>query len=140
MRLYLDTSALVKLYVSEEGAAQVRAAVDRAESVATSSIAYVEARAAFARRHREGGISSQDHRRTVRRFNLDWPHLVRLEATESLIRAAARAAEVYRLRAYDALHLTSALIFRDRVGGSVVFACYDEGLMAAASRAGLVLL
>jgi antitoxin (DNA-binding transcriptional repressor) of toxin-antitoxin stability system len=53
--LYLDTSALVKLYVDEEGALAVRHAVDQAELVATSAIAYAEARAAFARRHWEGG-------------------------------------------------------------------------------------
>ncbi len=48
MILYLDTSALVKLYVSEEGSEIVRGAVESAGRVATSRIAYAEARAALA--------------------------------------------------------------------------------------------
>jgi len=54
LRLYLDTSALVKLYVAEEGSALVRETVQRVETVAASGIAYVEARAAFSRRRGRG--------------------------------------------------------------------------------------
>ena len=53
MILYLDTSALVKLYVRERGSAQVRAHVNNADVIATSVVAYAEARAAFARLRRE---------------------------------------------------------------------------------------
>jgi uncharacterized protein with PIN domain len=58
MRLYLDTSALVKLYVDEEGSPFVRSAVERAGVVSTSAITYVEARAAFVRRRHERGLSA----------------------------------------------------------------------------------
>jgi hypothetical protein len=42
--LYLDTSALVKLYVREEASGDVRAHVTRAVAVSTSQVAYPEAR------------------------------------------------------------------------------------------------
>ena len=42
------TSALVKLYVEEDGSSMVRQWVDDADTVATSIIAFVETRAAFA--------------------------------------------------------------------------------------------
>lgn len=45
MILYLDTSALVKLYVRERGSVSVRALVEQADVVASSVIAYAEARA-----------------------------------------------------------------------------------------------
>lgn len=137
MRLYLDTSALVKLYANEEGSADVRDAVSRARVVATSAIAYVEAQAAFARRHREGRLSLVGFRRWVRRFEADWPRYLRLEVTYSLIRRAARIADKYRLRAYDAVHLESALTLRERLAAPVVFGCWDAGLVAAAHKAGL---
>jgi predicted nucleic acid-binding protein len=137
LRLYLDTSALVKLYTDEEGSTDVHEAVSRARIVATSAIAYVEARTAFARRHREGGFSPVDFRRCVRRFDAEWPRYVRLEVTYSLIRRAAGIAERYRLRAYDAVHLESALTLRERVAAPVVFGCWDAGLVTAARRAGL---
>ena len=70
MKLYLDTSALVKLYVEEEGSATVREAIARAETVATTVIAYVEACAAFARRRREGRLSRGDTAAQSRTFNL----------------------------------------------------------------------
>ena len=52
MMLYLDTSAVVKLYVEESMSSEVVVAVEEAEAVATSLIAYAEARAAFARARR----------------------------------------------------------------------------------------
>lgn len=51
--VYLDTSALIKLYVNEDGAEKVEAAIKRFEVAATSVVAYAEARAALARRRRE---------------------------------------------------------------------------------------
>ncbi len=48
MILYLDTSALVKLYVDEPGSASLREALVRAKAVYTHQITYVEIRAAFA--------------------------------------------------------------------------------------------
>jgi uncharacterized protein with PIN domain len=53
MMLYLDTSALVKLYVDEPLSQELSAALDEAEAVATSLLAYAEARAAFARARAE---------------------------------------------------------------------------------------
>ena len=50
MMLYLDTSALVKLFVDEPLSQELSVAVDEAEAIATSLLAYAEARAAFADR------------------------------------------------------------------------------------------
>ncbi len=137
MNLYLDTSALVKLYVNEEGSESVRDATGRARLVSTSVIAYVEARGAFARRRREGGLRLSDHRRVIKDLDADWPHYVRLEASEPLIRDAARIAEVYGLRAYDAIHLASALLLRHRLSAPIVFGCWDTELKSTAPKVGL---
>jgi predicted nucleic acid-binding protein len=64
---------------------------------------------------------------------------VRLEVTNELIREAAALADRYPLRAYDAIHLASAVIARRRLGDDLVFACWDDALSAAASREGLEL-
>ncbi len=56
MILYLDTSALFKFYVDEAGSDAVHAAVDAAESVAVSRIAWAEAMSAPARRGREVAV------------------------------------------------------------------------------------
>ena len=53
MILYLDTSALVKAYVEEEHSSEVLTSMKSASASASHRIAYVEARAAFARLQRE---------------------------------------------------------------------------------------
>ena len=57
MILYLDTSALVKLYVEEAHTDDVRGWVDEAEIVATCRVAYPEAVSALNRRMRAGDTS-----------------------------------------------------------------------------------
>lgn len=137
MRLYLDTSALVKLYVEEQGSGLVREIVQQSETVATSAIAYVEARAAFARRRRERHLSSGDYRRVIQEFNTDWGHYILLEVTDSLIRRAAEFAESYALRAYDAIHVASAATLKERLSEQVLFASWDSNLLRAVRREGL---
>jgi uncharacterized protein with PIN domain len=102
MRLYLDTSALVKLYVDEEGSPLVRSAIERAEIVSTSAITYVEARAAFVRRRHERALKTGDYRRIIRDLDADWGRYLVVEITDSLIRGAAHLAEDHRLKAYSA--------------------------------------
>jgi len=136
VKLYLDTSALVKLYVEEEGAPVVRNAVAQAELVATAGIAYVEARAAFVRRRHEGGLSTAEYRRIIRDVDSDWARYLVVEVTDSLIRDAARLAEAHRLRAYDAIHLASAAAVHDRLAEPIMFASWDAGLEKVARREG----
>jgi len=136
VKLYLDTSVLVKLYVEEEGAPVVRNAVAQAELVATAAIAYVEARAAFVRRRHEGGLSTAEYRRIIRNVDSDWARYLVVEVTDSLIRDAARLAEAHRLRAYDAIHLASAAAVHDRLAEPIMFASWDAGLEKVARREG----
>jgi uncharacterized protein with PIN domain len=74
--LYLDTSSLVKLYVEEPGSPAVHAEVDGSELVATSTVAYAEARAALARRRREGSLTAAEHRKAKAGLDTDWPRVL----------------------------------------------------------------
>lgn len=114
MILYLDTSALVKLYVQEEHREDVRRAVRAAEVVAISEIGFVEARSAFARREREGTFSEEGHDREVRRLRRDFDegYLV-CPVTAEVVARAGVLARKHALRAYDAVHLATALALRD---------------------------
>jgi len=140
LKLYLDTSALVKLYVEENGSATVREAVAGAETIATTVIAYVEACAAFARRRREGPLSRSDYRRTIHDLQSDWDRYLLLEVTNELVRSAAELAAIHPLRAYDAIHLASAKVLQERLQGPIFFACWDSRLSAIAKREGLTLV
>jgi hypothetical protein len=71
--VYLDTSSLVKLYVDEPDADDVQRIVGEADVVATSILAYAEARAAFARKRREKLMTPAEGRAAIRQLDLDWP-------------------------------------------------------------------
>lgn len=133
MILYLDTSALVKLYVEEEGSGPVAAAVEEAGAVVTARIAYAEARAAFARHRREGGLTTGELRRVVERLDHDWPSYGVVELSDTVVRRAGGLAERRALRGFDALHLAAALELRG-AGAEVVFLSFDARLTAAARR------
>jgi uncharacterized protein len=140
MILYLDTSALVKLYVRETGSVRVRNWLKRATAVATSVVAYAETRAAFARLHRGGLTHPRRHRERVAQLNADWESFMRVELTASVLRLAGETAETYELRGFDSIHLASALWLRDRTEIPCSFAVFDQRSRDGAARAGLTVL
>ncbi|MGE0042343.1 MAG: type II toxin-antitoxin system VapC family toxin [Vicinamibacterales bacterium] len=132
MTLYLDTSSLVKLYVSEAGSGAVRDLVDLATVVATSSIAYTEARAALARRRRERTLAPRSLTAAKKALEADWPRYLAVDVTPALCRSAGDLAERYRLRAYDSVHLASFAEVVEQSGREVIFSSFDAALNAAA--------
>ena len=137
MILYMDTSSLVKLYVPEMETAAVKRLVNAAEVVATSSLAYVEARAAFARKRREHDVSVRDYRDLLQDFDHDWESYLIVDVSSVLVKLAGRLAEKHALRGYDAVHLASAVTIRREGDRPVSFSCFDGRLFRAARREGL---
>jgi predicted nucleic acid-binding protein len=134
--LYLDTSSLLKLYVGEDGSDDVRQDLSDCSAGATSAVAYVEARAAFARRRREGTLTAAAFRSATRDFEEDWPRYLVVEPTLALCREAGQLAERHALRGFDGLHLAAFLqIVRDTPSSDVRFSSFDRALNRAAARA-----
>lgn len=137
MLLYLDTSALVKLYAHEADSFVVRRHVGRAKRVAIARIGYAEARAALARRARESRTRPAQLRRCVKRLDEDFAHLVVVEIDASLTQTAGDLAETHGLRGFDAIHLAAALRFEAEIGKPVAFLAFDAQLTKGARAAGL---
>ena len=138
--LYVDTSALLKVYVDEEGSALVRERVGQAVGLATSAITYVEAHSALARRRHAGDLSPNDYRKAVWELSEGWERYHRLAVGDAVLGEAARLAKAHLLRACDAIHLGSAVLLRSRLQADVTLASWDDELDAAAAREGLQLL
>lgn len=137
MILYLDTSALVKLYIEEPGSQEVKAAVKEAKIVTTSRVACVEARAGIARKYREGELSKEEHDQVVKDLKQDWDNYFIVEVSESVAKLGGELTSRHPLRGFDAIHLASGLLLKRRTRLDILFSCFDERLKAAAQTEGL---
>jgi predicted nucleic acid-binding protein len=138
--LYLDTSALVKLYVAETGTEVVASAVERAQALATVRITYADARSAFAQHARARGIAAGALRHVVRHLDEEWGQYSIVEVTDALVRRAGVLAERHRLRGYDAVQLSAAVDLRIAGAADVAFASFDARLNQAARRERMAVL
>jgi predicted nucleic acid-binding protein len=137
MILYLDTSAVVKLYADETGSDRVRAAVAEAKLCVTHLIAYVETRAAFARKAQQPGY--RDCLQSWHEdFERDWPSFEIVGVTQELMHRAGDLAEAHRLRGYDSVHLAAAeALWRVADGLDFRFLVFDGDLANAAKGMGI---
>ncbi len=137
MILYLDTSALVKLYVEEEHSQVVREWVYRADTVACSEIAYAEVASALNRAFKEKRISKKDLNTLWETFLKDWRDLTLVLVAEEVLSLAVELIFRHGLRAFDGLHLAAALLLARQ--DEVVFVAFDKKLLQAAEKEGLIL-
>ncbi len=140
MIAFADSSAVVKLYADEVGAADVRAL----PVMVVSALARVEVPAALWRKSRTGELSAVDAGILCAAFEADWFDdggvFVAVAVRKVVLEHAARLVAAHRLRAYDAVQLATAVVARDADPDVGSFACYDDELNAAAAREGFTLV
>jgi len=144
---YLDPSALVKRYVtSEVGSLWIQQITDPAAGplILMSHIGLVEVAAAFARKERDGEITATERQQYLGLFVLDCQsqfHL--LPTTDTILRLAAELTHRQALRAYDAIHLATALQASQLLVGAgamaLTFISADGRLCSAAQAEGLMI-
>jgi len=135
---YLDTSALVKHFVSEAGSSEVRGLLRRRGPIASATIAYPELYSGLTRRHREGVLSPVQYRLACQRFERDWLALVKVELGAEILSSARGLIQRHALRAFDAIHLASALGLQTAANEPVTFVAADLRLLRAAAGEQLV--
>ena len=138
MRLYLDSSALVKRYVVEKGSSETIELVGRAEQVGTSLVSRAEVAATVAKGVRLGWLTAETGRTAQGTFLSHWPFLVRIPVTEALLSRTDALAWDYALRGYDAVQLASALSWQDALDRPVTLATFDYELWEAGKEAGML--
>lgn len=133
--VYLDASALVKLFVPEAGSDALNDALVNSGDVIISDLALTEMASALGRRVREGHLPPEEARRLQREAEKLVTACHRLELTPLIHRRAERlllASGDVSWRALDALHIASAL---DADAATVV--TFDSRLAGAAATQGL---
>ena len=141
--LYLDTSALVKLYLDEPGSERMEelASPEFGNRLAICSITQVEFHAAIWRRRRSREFGDAAAKRAIEQFNV---HLrvrfARHSLDDRMLDLASELTSRHPLRAYDAVQLASCLALARTMPESPTFVCADRRLLTAAKAEGLSVL
>jgi predicted nucleic acid-binding protein len=137
MILYMDTSALIKRYVREDGTEEVISIVERANGVGSVILTQVEMAAALAKSVRQGWVQQETAWQAWQDFLVHWRSFARLSISVATLERASGLAWEYGLRGYDAMHFASALAWQEAIDTPVTLATYDRELWTAAQKAGM---
>lgn len=130
---YFDTSALVKRFVLEAGSETVQRLILRGRPIASATIAYAETYSRLTRRHREGALSPREYRSVCQRFERDWMEVLKVELRVEVLMSARALIQRHGIRAFDAIHLASALGLQAAADEPVAFVASDDRLLRAAT-------
>jgi predicted nucleic acid-binding protein len=130
--LYVDPSALLKLYFAEPDS-------DRAEDILASDLDWITGRVTSVevRRNLARELVGSDLAAARRQFERDWANTAVVELTLEVCEAAAELAEVTGARSLDALHLGAAKVVG---GGALPIVTFDLRQAQAARSLGWVVL
>lgn len=132
MRVFLDSSALVKRYIGEAGTDEVLAWCDKATELAVAVIAVPEVVSAFRRLVRDNRLNETQYAALKADLRADLADALLCEVSPQVVQRAIAALEAHPLRAMNALHVGAAL-----VAGAEVFVSADARQCAAAVQLGL---
>ncbi len=140
MILFCDTSALLKLYITEAGSEAVKTKMIEAEAISVCRIAWAEAYAALARRVREVPEDAAVIEQAKAALARDWPSFIVMEVTQPLMERAGDYADTFALRGYVSVQLAAAFEAGRVAESPICFACFDTRLNKAATVLGMTRL
>lgn len=132
MKLAMDSSALAKRYVHEDGSEVVDQLLQSASQLALCTILVPEIISGLNRRLRERFLSANDYRKAKRQLLNDVRDSIILQVTPAVISRSVKLLEKNVLRAMDALHIAAALEWQ-----AECFVTADRRQMVAAKNSGL---
>ena len=109
MRLYLDSSALTKRYISEPGSDAIDHLFLEANSVVVSSICLPEIISALSRLRREKKLSAYQYNQCKKAAIEDFASFEVCQLLPEVLKTTIMILEHSELRAADALHVASAI-------------------------------
>lgn len=105
-----------------------------ADAVWSARLVYVEARSALARAFRDRRVSPRILAESRLNLEARFARLDLVELVPTVVALAGDLAEAHRLRAYDAVHVASALALDDP---DLIVVSWDRDVRRAAAGAGL---
>ena len=132
MIAYIDTSALLRVVLREPGALDDLRSYD---GLVSSELIAVESARTIDRLRLQGSLTTEEAAARVRAVN-DWLEAVDLVLLRPPVLSRASEPMPLSLGTLDALHLATALIWRDRMGPLPMMATHDTALGMAAQAFG----
>ena len=132
MRIFFDSSAFAKRYVSEEGTDAVVQWCNRAAEIALSGIALPELISAFCRLRRESKISEAQYQQLKDSLLADIEDAAICDLTPIVLAHSIASLERNKLRGMDAIHIGSAVAMQ-----ADLFVSADARQCATAAAVGL---
>lgn len=135
MRIFFDTSALVKRYVDEVGSEQVRVLCANADALGLSVLVLPELISTLCRLVRDGQLSVENYRSLKSAVQTDLSDADLCDLSQETFEQTIRCLENQSLRALDALHIGSALVYQPDL-----FVSADRRQAMAPGREGLAVV
>ena len=144
---YLDTSALMKRYVPEEGSDVVRELFEGltdSDALIISQLAILEMNSAATRLLESRQTTQREYQRMLNQFerDIDYYDFTIMPVRNELVISAIDVVREYSLRALDALHFTSATIIARLTSDNqnLVMVSADGKLLEACESYGILVL
>jgi predicted nucleic acid-binding protein len=141
---YLDSSALVKRYLTEAGSSWTTALCHSStdNTIATGRITKAEVAAAFARKHRNSNLSQSDYGIALQDLTHHFEHqYLIVDVDQALVDLAVDLTQRQKLRGYDAIQLAAALTLNSMLTQAqsppLTFVAADDDLLQASHAEGL---
>lgn len=132
MRMFIDSSALAKRYVEEQGSEQVEKLFLEAEEVGISIICFAELFSTLSRLVREAKLTKKQYETIKKDFFVDVEEMLVVNISANTISQAIGIMERNPIRASDSIHVASAVEWRCEA-----FVTSDRRQFEAAKKEGL---
>lgn len=109
---FFDSSAFAKRFIEESGSDEVESICFDSESIAVSSICFLEIISALNRQLRETNISKKDYLLIKERLIEEFESIEIINVVPEVIAKTILLLEKSNLRTLDAIHIASALIWK----------------------------
>ena len=111
MNLFADSSALAKRYIADEQSDALDDVLQTATSLAVSVLCLPEMVSALCRRRRERFITKAQYEAVKRALQSDVSDAAVIQIVDEVLLRSIHLLEVHSLRASDAIHIASALVW-----------------------------
>ena len=138
--IFLDTSALVRRFLTDEGPDPIAGKAREGERIILSDLARLEFRSAVSRRRRGGRLSLSQADSLLEEFRIKCPLYDWVPLDHSILDRAGPLVDQHALRSLDAIQLAAAMTAAACSPEPLLFGCLDAHLCAAAAAEGLEVL